>query len=138
MLYQLLLNGLMPWKQKKMVVTGPPDSGKSSWLEPILAVLDRRHLATCTNESKFSCQMINDDTQLIWLDEWEAGKTYRIYLQITGVCHWTSFSISFGFNFRFEKGGRIQTAVPRWRPIFRCEIWDCYSSRIQIGHLCDV
>ena len=33
------------------------------------AVLHRRHLATCTNESKFSWQMINEETQLIWLDE---------------------------------------------------------------------
>jgi hypothetical protein len=61
-----------------MVLTGPPNSGKTSWLEPILAVLDRRHLATCTEEKKFSCQMINEQTQLIWLDEWKPG----LYLQL--------------------------------------------------------
>ena len=42
MLYQLLLHGRWPWKRPKMVLTGPPKSGKTSWLEPILAVLDRR------------------------------------------------------------------------------------------------
>ena len=55
-------------------MTGPHDSGKSTWLEPILAVIDRRHLATCTEEKKFSCQMIDNQTQLIWLDEWIAGE----------------------------------------------------------------
>lgn len=74
MLYQLLLTGQWPFKRRKMVMTGPHDSGKSTWLEPILAVIDRRHLATCTEEKKFSCQMINNQTQLIWLDEWIAGE----------------------------------------------------------------
>ena len=74
MLYQLLLHGRWPWKRPKMVLTGPPNSGKTSWLEPILAVLDRRFLATCTDEKKFSCQSITEQTQLIWLDEWQPGK----------------------------------------------------------------
>ena len=85
-----------------MVVTGPPDSdsGKTSWLEPIhiQAVLDGRHLATCTNETKFSCQMINDETQLIWLDEWQACKMYRVYLEITSVLE-TSSSNKIAFNY---------------------------------------
>ena len=74
MLYQLLLHGRWPWKRPKMVLTGPPNSGKTSWLEPILAILDRRFLATCTDEKKFSCQSITEQTQLIWLDEWQPGR----------------------------------------------------------------
>ena len=74
MLYQLLLTGMWPFKRKKMVLTGPHDSGKSTWLEPILAVIDRKRLATCTEEKKFSCQMIDNNTELIWLDEWIAGE----------------------------------------------------------------
>ena len=85
MLYQLLLTHMWPFKRKKMVMTGPPDSGKTSWLEPILAVVDRKHLATCTDEKKFSCQMINNATQLIWLDEWQAGKAIT-YLDRVFLC----------------------------------------------------
>ena len=74
MLYQLLLSNLWPFKHPKMVMIGPPDSGKSTWLQPILQIIDQRHLATCTEEKKFSCQMINNATQLVWMDEWVAGK----------------------------------------------------------------
>ena len=90
MLYQLLLHGRWPWKRPKMVLTGPPNSGKTSWLEPILAVLDRRFLATCTDEKKFSCQSITEQTQLIWLDEWQPGKfhfTLFINLVVTSRFH---------------------------------------------------
>lgn len=69
MLYQLLLTGMMQWKHKKMVLTGPPDSGKMSWLGPILAVIDRHHLTTCTDETKFSCQMINEHVEYFHQDE---------------------------------------------------------------------
>ena len=83
MLYQLLLSNLWPFKRRKMVMTGPPDSGKSTWLAPILAVIDQRHLATCTDEKKFSCQMINAETQLVWLDEWVAGKSVLVWARVS-------------------------------------------------------
>ena len=32
--YQLLLHGKFPMKEKKLLVVGPPDSGKKSWFAP--------------------------------------------------------------------------------------------------------
>ena len=91
-----------------MVMTGPPDSGKTSWLEPILAVLDRRHLATCTDEKKFSCQMINNETQLIWLDEWQAGE-FLVSNQwwLTHFYRLVRYPLISFFSFRSEEGVRV-------------------------------
>ena len=73
MLYQLLLHGKYPFKSKKMICVGPSDSGKTTWLSPILAVVDPDHLATATNEGKFAAHMLTEDTQLMFIDEWAPG-----------------------------------------------------------------
>ena len=75
MMYQLLLSGRFPFKARKMFCVGPGDSGKTTWLEPILAILDEEKVATCTDEGKFSTQMIESDTQLVFVDEFSAGKS---------------------------------------------------------------
>ena len=75
MLYQLLLSGKWPFKRKKMMCVGPPDSGKTTWIVPILEVINRQHLATCTDEGKFSCQSLTSLTEMLWLEEWELGIT---------------------------------------------------------------
>ena len=75
MMYQLLLSMKFPQKVRKMFCVGPSDSGKTSWLTPILAVLDEEKVVTCTDEGKFSTQMLQNDTQLLFIDEFGAGKT---------------------------------------------------------------
>ena len=37
--YQLLLHGKFPMKEKKLLVVGPPDSGKTSWFAPFQGML---------------------------------------------------------------------------------------------------
>ena len=74
MLYQLLLTNKFPFKSKKIVCVGPSNSGKTSWLVPILEVLDIEKVATVTREGKFAANMVNEDTQLIFIDEWAPGR----------------------------------------------------------------
>ena len=38
--YQLLLHGKFPMKEKKLLVVGPPDSGKTSWFAPFQGMLN--------------------------------------------------------------------------------------------------
>ena len=75
MMYQLLLTGRFPFRARKIFCIGPSDSGKTTWLEPILEVLDEEKVVTCTDEGKFSTQMLADDTQLLFIDEYSAGLT---------------------------------------------------------------
>ena len=39
--YQLLLHGQFPMKEKKLLVVGPPDSGKTSWFAPFQGMLTK-------------------------------------------------------------------------------------------------
>ena len=73
MMFQLLLPGRIPFKAKKIFCIGPSDSGKTTWLEPILEVLDEEKVVTCTDEGKFSTQMLEEDTQLLFIDEYSSG-----------------------------------------------------------------
>ena len=68
--YQCLMAGKMPHKCRKLVVCGPKDSGKTTWASLFLAVIDRTYIASLTKEKTFSSMMINEDTQLVFLDEW--------------------------------------------------------------------
>ena len=52
---------------------GPSNCGKTTWLEPILSVIDHRKLATCTDEGVFGAQGVDTDTELIILDDWDPG-----------------------------------------------------------------
>ena len=42
--YQLLLHGKFPMKEKKLLVVGPPDSGKTSWFAPFQGMLTNTDL----------------------------------------------------------------------------------------------
>ena len=42
--YQLLLHGKFPMKEKKLLVVGPPDSGKTSWFAPFQGILNNTDL----------------------------------------------------------------------------------------------
>ena len=42
--YQLLLHGKFPTKEKKLLVVGPPDSGKTSWFAPFQGILTNTDL----------------------------------------------------------------------------------------------
>ena len=73
MMYQLLLTGKMPFKAKKIMLVGPSDSGKTTWVEPILACLDDDKVVAVTDEGKFSTQLLESDTQLLMMDEYSPG-----------------------------------------------------------------
>ena len=42
--YQLLLHGKFPVKEKRLLVAGPPDSGKTSWFAPFQDILTNTDL----------------------------------------------------------------------------------------------
>ena len=60
---------------------GDSDSGKTTWLEPIKAFMEEEKIATCTKEGRFAAHMIEEDTQLLFLDEWDPGT----YLKLMGL-----------------------------------------------------
>ena len=71
--YQCLLAHKMPQKTRKLVVSGPRDSGKTSWAYVFHRIIPPQYIASVTNERQFSASMINDDTQLVMIDEWSAS-----------------------------------------------------------------
>ena len=68
---QLFLHGRMVHKVRKLMVCGPKDSGKSTWIEPVKGVIPEGCYASITKEGKFSTSMITDETQLTFVDEFE-------------------------------------------------------------------
>ena len=70
---------------------GPSDSGKTTWVEPILAILDDDKVVAVTDEGKFSTQLLQSDTQLLMMDEWSPGKRGAFLecdlLKFTGYRH---------------------------------------------------
>ena len=69
-LYQCLLAGRFLHKVPKLVVCGEKDSGKTSWASIIRGIIPDKFVATVSKEGKFAISMINDATQLIFIDEW--------------------------------------------------------------------
>ena len=74
MMYQLLLSFKFPFKCRKIMAVGPSDSGKTTWIGPILEVMDPQHVASITTETPFGAQMITASTQLLFVDEWSANR----------------------------------------------------------------
>ena len=68
--YECLMAGKMPHKTRKLVLCGPKDSGKTSWVRVLLGVIPLRNVATITQEKQFSAAMMGEDTELVFLDEW--------------------------------------------------------------------
>ena len=56
------------------MAVGPSDSGKTTWIVPILEVMDPQHVASITSETTFGAQMITASTQLLFVDEWSANR----------------------------------------------------------------
>lgn len=72
-LYQLLIKDGFPFKHKKICLVGPSNSGKSSWFSVIQGIIAHTDVATLTREGKFCMHLINDDTQVVLMEEWDKG-----------------------------------------------------------------
>ena len=78
-------------------------SGKTSWVAPILDILDEEEIATCTNEGKFATSMVSESTQLMLLDEWspdslqvdEAKRIFQGGLQFIPTKHGSPRRLSY-------------------------------------------
>ena len=66
--YHCLLAGRMPHKVKKVVVHGPKDSGKTSWINILLGIIAMSQVASITHERQFAASMLEENTQLVILD----------------------------------------------------------------------
>ena len=68
--YQCLMAGKMLHKVRKLVVHGPKDSGKTSWINVLLGIIPMSDVVSITQEQQFAAAMIEEHTQLVVLDEW--------------------------------------------------------------------
>ena len=68
--YQCLLYGQLPHKAMKLVVCGTNNSGKSSWARIFLGIMNRLKIVSVTKEKTFDLSMVDEDTKLIFIDEW--------------------------------------------------------------------
>ena len=72
--YQLLLHQGMPQKIPKLLTWGSRDSGKSTWVEPLRGIIPQRYFGALTKEKAFGTSMIDEDTQLPFVDEFVPEK----------------------------------------------------------------
>ena len=70
--YQCLLCHQLPHKVRKLVVVGDSDSGKTSWANILFGLIPENKTAVLTKEKVFGHSMIGDDTELLFVDEWNA------------------------------------------------------------------
>ena len=68
--YQLLLHKKFPTKTKKLCVTGETDSGKSTWFSPFMGIIPTDCIAGVTSEKQFAGHLINENTEVVFKDEW--------------------------------------------------------------------
>ena len=94
--YQCLLYGQLPHKAKKLVVHGTSDSGKTSWANVFKGIILKTKIASVTKEAVFGLNMLEDDTKLVFIDEWGPktmpANTAKCLLQ----GGWTTQSVKFG------------------------------------------
>ena len=67
--YQCLLAGKLPLKTPKLCLVGPSDLGKSSLASVLFGLTQRDQVATISKERAFGLSMVNDSTQLVFVDE---------------------------------------------------------------------
>lgn len=83
--YQCLLVHQLPHKTRKMVLVGESDSGKSSLVNILFGLIPESKVAIVTKESNFGLSMINEGTELLYIDEWcsdmMAADTVKTLLQ---------------------------------------------------------
>ena len=69
--YQCFLCWQLPHKAKKLVVVGEKNSGKTTWSKVFFGLIPKQKIAVLSKEDHFGASMINDDTELLWIDEWK-------------------------------------------------------------------
>ncbi|XP_066918164.1 uncharacterized protein [Clytia hemisphaerica] len=74
-IYQCLLCHQFPDKTKKLTLVGKIDSGKTSLMNLFSSIIPKEKIAILTKESTFGLSMINDDTELLFVDEWSKEMT---------------------------------------------------------------
>ena len=70
--YQCLLCFQLPHKTRKLVVVGDRDSGKTSWANVLFGIIPEAKTAMLSKEKNFGASMISDDTELLYVDEWNS------------------------------------------------------------------
>ena len=68
--YQCLCHNKFHHKTRKLCIVGERDSGKTSLLAPLQGIIPISKIATLTREKQFSTQMVNPETELVFVDEW--------------------------------------------------------------------
>ena len=68
--YECLMVGRMPHKIRRLVLCGPKDSGKTSWVQVSVGIIPLTNLAAITQEKQFSTAVMNEHIELVFLDEW--------------------------------------------------------------------
>jgi len=68
--YQILLVGKFPMKEKKLLLVGKPDSGKTSWFSPFEGIIPSKYISGVVRDGRFAGSMINNRTQVVFMDEW--------------------------------------------------------------------
>ena len=68
---QLLCKENFPFKAKKIAIFGESDSGKTTWFAPFKAIIGEDNVADIVDEGRFAMQMVNEDTECIFMDEWD-------------------------------------------------------------------
>ena len=68
--YECLMVGRMPHKIRRLVLCGPKDSGKTSWVQVLFGIIPLTNLAAITQEKQFSTAVMNEHIELVFLDEW--------------------------------------------------------------------
>jgi len=61
----------LPHKIRKLVVVGEKNSGKTSWSKIFFGLMPKEKIAVLSKEEHFGASMIQDDTELLWVDEWK-------------------------------------------------------------------
>ena len=87
--YQCFLYGQLPHKAKNLVVCGANNSGKSSSARIFLGLMNRSKIVLVTKEKTFCLSMVDEDTELIFIDEWSENT-----LDISNVKTWQNGQVS--------------------------------------------
>uniref|UniRef100_A0A7M5X2B0 Uncharacterized protein n=2 Tax=Clytia hemisphaerica TaxID=252671 RepID=A0A7M5X2B0_9CNID len=69
--FQCFLCWQLPHKIRKLVVVGEKNSGKTSWSKVFFGLMAKEKIAVLSKEEHFGASMIQDDTELLWVDEWK-------------------------------------------------------------------
>ncbi|XP_066926777.1 uncharacterized protein [Clytia hemisphaerica] len=68
--YQLLMHKKFPKKEKKLMLVGDSDSGKTSWFCPFEGIIPSTFISYIVPDGRFSASTIKSNTQIVCMDEW--------------------------------------------------------------------